>query len=542
MKKKTDILAAPQMPKPTLQEVELAYIIPSPSNPRKEFGEAELDELAESIRNLGILQPMLVHANDAGGFTLICGERRYRAAIKAGLDKVPCNVYPTLPEDLVFELQITENLQRKDINPVEECDAFTELIARRRGTPDSIAERLGKSKRYVFDRLALAGCVEEVRVAVKAGTCSIKAAKQFARLQANDQLELLESIGTDFDTSRVAAAADAFSRKLTKAIFTTSDDKLVPAAGSCLDCPKRSGRNTLFADIDASDVCYDSACYQAKTDAQIERIIEETKQLPNCERVIKISDTSHHDDMPGRNDYEIDVQSNTYGVICFEAIFSKDNKIGRVLRITLDEEYENKDEVEDDDEDDDTSADHHTDDDDAADNDDDTDDDEEDGHHTSVGRTAPGLNALLAGKTEKRIDRVEQLSFMLIDLAFAGFKNGDIKLPIKTLACLALDRFNVGCREKILSLLDIPIPEDRYLSDEDIMVLVDVIFDAHGDEFSAHLIATLLIVAEMADYQFDKREMSEKPATNLNVRGMDESGLPWRETVAKFCAEHNYMQ
>ena len=102
-------------------------IQPAPDQPRKRFAEAELEELAQSIRAHGIIQPLIVRARSDGGFLLIAGERRWRAAQRAGLAQVPVVVQDVSPKES-FERALVENLQRSDLNPMEEAEAYARLV------------------------------------------------------------------------------------------------------------------------------------------------------------------------------------------------------------------------------------------------------------------------------------------------------------------------------------------------------------------------------------------------------------------------------
>jgi ParB family chromosome partitioning protein len=135
-----------------LQEIELDRISPNPEQPRQRIDSAALDELASSIRQHGLLQPLVV--TRAGmGYTIVAGERRWRAARAAGLDTVPVIVKETSPEG-VLELALVENLQRADLTPLEEAGAY-QVLAERGLTQDQIATRVGRSRAAVANRLRL---------------------------------------------------------------------------------------------------------------------------------------------------------------------------------------------------------------------------------------------------------------------------------------------------------------------------------------------------------------------------------------------------
>jgi len=127
---------------------------PSRSQPRSHFDEAKLEELAQSIRELGVLEPVLVRRRPAGGFEIIAGERRWRAAQRAGLREVPILVRE-LSTQQAFEAAIVENLQREDLNPVEIARAFQRLIDEHGHSPESIASRIGKDRSTIANAVRL---------------------------------------------------------------------------------------------------------------------------------------------------------------------------------------------------------------------------------------------------------------------------------------------------------------------------------------------------------------------------------------------------
>ncbi len=125
-----------------------------PMNPRKSFGEDELAELAESIRQKGLVQPIIVRPDPNGGYEIVAGERRWRAAQLAGLHAVPV-IVRELGDQEVLELAIIENVQRADLNPLEEAAGYNELIERFSYTQERMAEVIGKSRSHVANTLRL---------------------------------------------------------------------------------------------------------------------------------------------------------------------------------------------------------------------------------------------------------------------------------------------------------------------------------------------------------------------------------------------------
>ena len=258
----------------------LAAIAPSLTNPRKSFNPIKLAELAESIKASGVHQPILVRplpgervpTTDRGvTHEIVAGERRYRACQQAGLADIPVLVRD-LTDDQVLECQIVENLQRDDLTALEEAEGFEALQATGVSI-DGIASKIGKSRSYVFARLKLLDLSMECKEAMRAGQIDASRALLIARIPDTTRQTLALAEATRVDYRGEVCSLRAFASwlqanvmlKLDKATFSITDPRLVQWAGSCKDCPKRTGANPdLFADVQNVDICTDPACYHAK--------------------------------------------------------------------------------------------------------------------------------------------------------------------------------------------------------------------------------------------------------------------------------------
>ena len=151
-------------------DISIDRIIPNPKQPRRTFIEADLEELAESIRAKGVIQPILVRPdpNQPEMFEIIAGERRWRAARRAGLTAMPA-VVRAFDDREVLEIAIIENVQRSDLNAVEEAEAYKSLIDRFGRTQESVAQQVGKSREHVSNTLRLLQLPEDVREHVREG-------------------------------------------------------------------------------------------------------------------------------------------------------------------------------------------------------------------------------------------------------------------------------------------------------------------------------------------------------------------------------------
>jgi ParB family transcriptional regulator, chromosome partitioning protein len=152
----------PDLEADSLREIDIDRILPNSHQPRKNFDEAALDELANSIREHGVVQPIVVRPLDDGFFQLIAGERRWRASQRAGLSRVPA-VVRDAAENAVLELALIENLQREDLNPMEEAQAYERLIVEFGLTQEEVARRVGKNRATIANMLRLLRLPPEVQ-------------------------------------------------------------------------------------------------------------------------------------------------------------------------------------------------------------------------------------------------------------------------------------------------------------------------------------------------------------------------------------------
>ena len=144
------------------RQLELSQIAPNPMQPRRDFDEVKLAELAESVRLNGMVQPLIVRKNGAG-FTIVAGERRYRAARLAGMETVPAVITEDLDDTRMLQLALVENIQREDLNPLELAEAYRRLIEQCGLTQAEMATRVGKSRAAVANHLRLLGLPEPIK-------------------------------------------------------------------------------------------------------------------------------------------------------------------------------------------------------------------------------------------------------------------------------------------------------------------------------------------------------------------------------------------
>ncbi len=273
-----------------METIKMECLIASKTNPRRNFDKAGLTELAGSIKEHGILQPILVRPL-AGGkgiplYEIVAGERRYRASKMLGLLEIPATVRE-LSDAEAGEVQIIENLQRKDLHPLEEAEGYRKLLDSHGANPDDLAVKVGKSKAYVYQRLKLLSLSGEARKCFLAGEISPAVALVLARIPHNDLqnqalTELLDQCG-EGDTPSYREALEHVERnymtRLKDAPFDTKDPNLIPKAGACADCPKRTGNEKiLFPDIEKDDLCTDPVCFKQKKNATWVRRADEARK------------------------------------------------------------------------------------------------------------------------------------------------------------------------------------------------------------------------------------------------------------------------
>lgn len=184
----------------TENELPINEIIPNRDQPRKTFDEAALEELAESIKQHGVLQPLLVRPIPSGGYQLVAGERRWRACRMAGLNKVPV-VIKELTDTETMEIAIIENLQREDLNPIEEAEGLQALIDKCGYTQEEVAASVGKSRPAIANSLRLLRLPQEVRDMTKNGEISAGHARAL--------------LAFDNDAMMLEAAKNIVSKKMT---------------------------------------------------------------------------------------------------------------------------------------------------------------------------------------------------------------------------------------------------------------------------------------------------------------------------------------
>jgi len=266
------------------QEVPLSLLVESPTNPRQHFDEDDLKEIAETIRDKGIYQAILVRPLD-DRLQIVFGARRYRGSLLAGKETIPA-IVRHMSDAEVIEAQLIENLQRRDVHPMEEAEGYKRFLSLSEPTytVEQIAAKVGKAPGYIVTRLKLTELCDEVAAAFYQNDIGVGHALLLAKLTAEMQVQGLSSCFKEVYSNNSDKPARILLPVrnlrfwietnvlllLKDAPFDRRNAQLVPAAGSCVDCPKRTGHNKLlFADLGKQDACTDPRCYQMKVQAHI---------------------------------------------------------------------------------------------------------------------------------------------------------------------------------------------------------------------------------------------------------------------------------
>jgi len=295
------------LPEPKFENISLKKIVNDPNQPRSFFDEQALEELTQSVQEKGVLQPILVRQSGES-YMIVCGERRYKAALSVNAlfeqrDTIPA-IIRDISDDEALELQIIENLQRKDVHPMEEAVAFMSLIDHGKDIKE-IAARVGKSEFYARQRVKLCALNKDWQSAFFANRLSVSEALKVAVFDEKIQNELFEENGRMQKIELSSWDLRNYQGKLKEACFNLSDETLDKKVGACTNCKFNSATAQLFQESALDPQCTNVTCFKNKSDLHFNREIELAKEDPE---VIFISDE--------------------YGVIASEKNVSKLTKAG----------------------------------------------------------------------------------------------------------------------------------------------------------------------------------------------------------------------
>ena len=261
--------------------VALADIQPSGFNPRKRFDEAALYELAESIKRQGVLQPITVRPVDGTDrYGIVFGERRYRASVIAGRDEIPA-IVTELSDEEAEEMAITENLQRKDVTPVEEAAAYQRLIESGRHTVQTLAQLFGKNENYIRTRLKFTALIPEIAALLEADELTISVAAEICRYGEDIQREVYEKHLQDegtYNSWRGLKAADVARR--IEQNFTTDLQYYRFDKTECATCAHNTNNLLLFRDGGCGHCANRTCLAEMNTSYLMERAVQIMQTQP----------------------------------------------------------------------------------------------------------------------------------------------------------------------------------------------------------------------------------------------------------------------
>lgn len=272
---------ATQITEKNIVSVALANIQPSNYNPRKNFEESSLTELADSIRQQGVLQPIGVRPiAESDNFEIVFGERRYRASLMAGLDIIPVIVL-NVSDETAEEMAVTENLQRKDVTPIEEANAYQRLIASGRHDVQSLAIQFGKNENYIRTRLKFVSLIPEIAQLLEQDELTISVASEICKYGEDIQTDIYEKHLTDdgFNSWRGLKATDVASK--IERNYTTDLSYYQFDKTQCQSCAHNTKNMILFCEGGCGN-CANRSCLMEKNNANLTaKAVQLMEQHPN---------------------------------------------------------------------------------------------------------------------------------------------------------------------------------------------------------------------------------------------------------------------
>lgn len=288
-----------------LENIKVALAYESATNPRgSEFENKAFDDLVASVKEKGVLVPLIVRTKQKGDkvFEVIAGNRRFRAAKIVGLEELPARI-ENYDDNEAREVQIIENLQREDVHPIEEGQAYRQLVEKSKLTVADIAQRVGKSESYVRYRLFLTNLNAKATTAFRKGKITDGHAVLIAKLSENDQTEALKYCVDGWNnTTTVSDLKQWIERKFYNQLANQpwlNDKEANEAVGPCKEC--EPNRNSLFGTV-KDGACTDSKCWSRKMAKYVEYKIS---QNPELVRVSKEYGSTESKDVLNRNNYEM---------------------------------------------------------------------------------------------------------------------------------------------------------------------------------------------------------------------------------------------
>ena len=257
-------------------DLDITTVHPSADNHRKTFNDASLQELAESIREVGVLQAIAVRPRTAGGYEIIYGERRYRASLLAGAKTIKATIYNNITDDEAEDMSLSENLQREEVRPTEEAKAFKRLLEKGRYDMYSLVSRFGRSEKYIYTRLKLNELYQPIGELLDNETITISVAEEISTYEPNIQKDVYEKhLKEGNGDNWTDYTLNLFKRHFEKC-YTTDLEQYKFDKTECKSCVHNAANYNLFAEHNGCGHCTNRKCLEAKNAAHVAK---ETEKL-----------------------------------------------------------------------------------------------------------------------------------------------------------------------------------------------------------------------------------------------------------------------
>lgn len=257
-------------------DLDITTVHPSADNHRKTFNDASLQELAESIREVGVLQAIAVRPHTGGGYEIIYGERRYCASLLAGAKTIKATIYNNVTDDEAEDMSLSENLQREQVRPTEEAKAFKRLLEKGRYDIYSLAGRFGRSEKYIYTRLKLNELYAPIGELLDNETITISVAEEISTYEANIQKDVYENhLKTDNKDDWSGYTLNLFKKYFEK-YYTTDLEQYKFDKTECKACVHNAANYNLFAEHNGCGHCTNRKCLETKNAAHVAK---ETEKL-----------------------------------------------------------------------------------------------------------------------------------------------------------------------------------------------------------------------------------------------------------------------
>ena len=257
-------------------DLDITTVHPSADNHRKTFNDASLQELAESIREVGVLQAIAVRPHTAGGYEIIYGERRYRASLLAGAKTIKATIYNNITDDEAEDMSLSENLQREEVRPTEEAKAFKRLLEKGRYDMYSLVSRFGRSEKYIYTRLKLNELYQPIGELLDNETITISVAEEISTYEPNIQKDVYEKHLKEDSRDNWAGYTLKLFKKYFEEYYTTDLEQYKFNKTECKACVHNAANYNLFAEHNGCGHCTNRKCLDTQNAAFVAK---ETEKL-----------------------------------------------------------------------------------------------------------------------------------------------------------------------------------------------------------------------------------------------------------------------